>query len=61
MKKVIIDGKVYWQQEQSDIDRLPKQTFSKDMLTITESLDQGYTSQVRESQDQESKAQESPL
>ena len=33
MKKVIIDGKEYWQQEQSDIDKLPKMDFSEDMLT----------------------------
>jgi hypothetical protein len=35
MKKFIIDGKEIMQQEKSDtdIDKLPAQTFSKDMLT----------------------------
>lgn len=32
MKEVIIDGKLYFQQQQCDIDKLPKQEFSKNML-----------------------------
>ncbi len=32
MKKVIIDGKEYFQHEQSDIDKLPKMEIDKDIL-----------------------------
>lgn len=32
MKEVIIDGKKYFQREQSDIDKLPRQNHDKDML-----------------------------
>ena len=33
MKKVMINGKEFWQQEQCDIDRLPSMKYDKDMLT----------------------------
>ncbi len=33
MKKVIIDGKEYFQQEDSDIEKLPKMPVDKDILT----------------------------
>jgi hypothetical protein len=32
MKKIVIDGKEYFQMELSDIEKLPKQNHSKDML-----------------------------
>ncbi len=32
MKEIYIDGKKYYQQENSDIDRLPRMEHSKDML-----------------------------
>ena len=33
MRKIIIDGKEYFQHEQCDIDKLPKIYFDKDILT----------------------------
>ncbi len=32
MKEVYIEGKLYHQMEDSDIDKLPKQEFDKDLL-----------------------------
>jgi len=32
MKKIIIDGKEYFQQEQCDIDKLPSMSYSYDLL-----------------------------
>ena len=33
MKEVFIDGKLYHQMEDSDIEKLPKQEFDKDILS----------------------------
>lgn len=56
MKKVMIDGKEYFQQEQSDIDRLPSMTYAKDMLKMAPKEIKGIYGQEDKEADREDEA-----